>query len=84
VQDQQIDLVDAELACALVEGVQRLVVAVVGDPDLPVASAASTAATVSSGGVWKTPKPRVGTSTPLMSFSRGTVALSEVMAGPPP
>ena len=34
VQDQQVDLVDAELAGALVEGVQRLVVAVVGDPDL--------------------------------------------------
>jgi len=34
VQDQQVDLVDAELARALVEGVQRLVVAVVGDPDL--------------------------------------------------
>ena len=34
VQDQQVDLVDAELARALVEAVQRLVVAVVGDPDL--------------------------------------------------
>jgi hypothetical protein len=34
VQDEQVDLVDAELARALVEGVQRLVVPVVGDPDL--------------------------------------------------
>ena len=34
VQDQQVDLVDAELAGALVEGVQRLVIAVVADPDL--------------------------------------------------
>jgi hypothetical protein len=34
VQDQQVDLVDPELACALVERVQRLVVAVIGDPDL--------------------------------------------------
>ena len=33
-QDQQVDLVDAELAGALVEAVQRLVVAVVADPDL--------------------------------------------------
>jgi hypothetical protein len=34
VQDQQVDLVDAELAGALVEGVQRLVISVVADPDL--------------------------------------------------
>ena len=34
VQDQQVDPVDAEFARALVEGVQRRVVAVVGDPDL--------------------------------------------------
>ena len=34
VQDQQVDLVDAELPGALLEGVQRLVVAVVADPDL--------------------------------------------------
>jgi hypothetical protein len=34
VQDQQVDLVDAELAGALVEGVQRLVKSVVADPDL--------------------------------------------------
>src|SRR5437773_9343137 len=34
VQEQQVDLVDAELAGALVEAVQRLVVAVVADPDL--------------------------------------------------
>lgn len=34
VQDQQVDLVEAELARALVEGVQGLVVAVVGDPHL--------------------------------------------------
>jgi hypothetical protein len=34
VQDQQVDLVDAELAAALVEAVQGLVVAVVADPDL--------------------------------------------------
>jgi hypothetical protein len=34
VQDQQVDLVDAELAGALAEGVQGLVVAVVTDPDL--------------------------------------------------
>jgi thioredoxin reductase (NADPH) len=34
VQNEQVDLVDTELAGALVEGVQRLVVAVVADPDL--------------------------------------------------
>ena len=34
VQDQQVDLLDAELASALVEAVQRLVVPVVADPDL--------------------------------------------------
>ena len=34
VEDQQVDLVDAELAGALVEAVQGLVVAVVADPDL--------------------------------------------------
>jgi hypothetical protein len=34
VEDQQVDLLDAELARALLETVQRLVVAVVGDPDL--------------------------------------------------
>src|SRR5438270_11118712 len=34
VQEQQVDLVDAELAGALVEAVQRLVVAVVADPNL--------------------------------------------------
>ena len=34
VQDQQVDLVDAELAGALLEAVQGLVVAVVADPDL--------------------------------------------------
>ena len=34
VEDQQVDLLDAELAGALLEGVQRLVVAVVADPDL--------------------------------------------------
>ncbi len=47
----------------------------------PVASAASTAAAVSSGGVWKTPNPSAGITTPLfrvmdgvfmgLSFSRG-------------
>jgi hypothetical protein len=34
VQEQQVDHVDAELVCALVEGVQGGVVAVVADPDL--------------------------------------------------
>src|SRR4051812_49866195 len=34
VQDQQVDLVDAELGRALVEGVERGVVAVIADPDL--------------------------------------------------
>src|SRR3954468_19790339 len=33
-KDEQVDLLDAELGCALLEPVQRLVVAVVGDPDL--------------------------------------------------
>ena len=33
-QDQQVDLLDAELPGALLEGVQRFVVAVVADPDL--------------------------------------------------
>jgi hypothetical protein len=34
VQDQEVDLVDAELAGALLEAVQRLVVSVVADPDV--------------------------------------------------
>jgi hypothetical protein len=34
VKDEQVDLVDAELSGALLEPVQRLLVAVVGDPDL--------------------------------------------------
>ena len=34
VQDQQVDLVDAELPGAFLEAVQRLVVSVVADPDL--------------------------------------------------
>ena len=34
VEDQEVDLVDAELAGALLEAVPRLVVAVIGDPDL--------------------------------------------------
>ena len=101
VQDQQVDLVDAELAGALLEAVQRLVVSVVADPDLglqedlrpvhvgavhrladlalvavgrrgvdvpvPGAECARTASRVSSGGVWKTPRPRAGISTPLFS-----------------
>src|SRR3954466_5916309 len=33
-EDEQVDLLDAELARTLLEAVQRLVVAVVGDPDL--------------------------------------------------
>jgi hypothetical protein len=33
-QEQQVDLVDAQLAGALVESAQRSVVAVVGDPEL--------------------------------------------------
>lgn len=33
-EDEQVDLFDAELAGALLKPVQRLVVAVVGDPDL--------------------------------------------------
>ena len=33
-QDQQVDPFDTELAGALVEAVQRLVVSVVADPDL--------------------------------------------------
>jgi hypothetical protein len=34
VEDQQVDLVDAELSGALLEAMQRLVVSVVADPDL--------------------------------------------------
>lgn len=33
-EDQEVELFDAEFACALVEGMQSLVVSVVGDPDL--------------------------------------------------
>src|SRR3954447_5718090 len=40
----------------------------------PSRSAASTAAVVSSGGLWKTPSPRAGISTPLFSFRAGVVA----------
>ena len=105
-QDQQVDLVDAELAGALLEPVQGLLVAVVADPDLgleedvgaiqagagdrladlsfvavcgggvdvpvPADSAAATAERVSSGGVWKTPKPMAGKVTPLFKVSVGT------------
>ena len=100
VEDEQVDVVDAELAGALVEGVEGLVVAVVADPhlgldehvvavdaaaadgvadaafvavggggvDVAVADAQglSTATSVSSGGVWKTPKPMAGIVTPLL------------------
>jgi hypothetical protein len=34
VEDEQVDVVDAELPAALLEAVQRLLVSVVGDPDL--------------------------------------------------
>jgi len=34
VEDQEVELFDTEFACALVEGMQSLVVSVVGDPDL--------------------------------------------------
>jgi hypothetical protein len=97
VEDQEVDLVDAELAGALLEAVQCLVVSVVADPDLglqedlgPVqvgaldclsdlalvavgrggvdvtvapasAERTATASRVSSGGVWKTPRPSAGT-----------------------
>src|SRR3954451_2168319 len=37
----------------------------------PVARAVSTAAAVCSGGVWKTPKPRAGISTPLFRVMVG-------------
>src|SRR4051794_15942257 len=39
----------------------------------PASSALRTASRVSSGGVWKTPRPRAGISTPLFSFRAGTV-----------
>ena len=98
-KDEQVELVDAELAGALVERVQGFVVAVVADPhlrldedlvagdscaadavadltlvgvggggvDVPVAEAESVSTTVvvTSGGVWNTPRPRAGISTPL-------------------
>src|SRR4051812_7833282 len=38
----------------------------------PVAGAVSTAAAVCAGGVWKTPKPRAGISTPLFRVMVGT------------
>src|ERR1044071_6061909 len=44
----------------------------------PADRAASTASRVSSGGVWKTPSPMAGRSTPLFSVRVGTV----VTAGP--
>jgi hypothetical protein len=100
VQDQEVDLFDAELCTALLEAVESLVVSVVADADLgleedlgaiqagaadgladlafvavggrgvnqpvPVSSAACTASRVSSGGVWKTPRPSAGISTPLL------------------
>src|SRR3954463_4147821 len=40
----------------------------------PALSAAATAAAVSSGGLWKTPRPRAGISTSLLSFRAGGVA----------
>src|SRR3954452_5172484 len=40
----------------------------------PALSAAATAAVVSSGGLWKTPRPRAGISTSLLSFRAGVVA----------
>ena len=106
VQDQQVDLLDAELAGGLVEGVQGLVVAVVADPDLGLdehlgaveARAADAFADLAlvavgrggvdvpvadlergldrgrwsrSGGVWKTPKPSAGRTTPLFRVTVG-------------
>jgi hypothetical protein len=72
VQDEQIELIDSQLARALVERVQGLFVAVVADPDLGLdedfrAVDARAAAAVSSGGVWNTPKPSAGIRTPLLS-----------------
>src|SRR3954453_22720995 len=40
----------------------------------PLSSAASTAAVVSSGGLWNTPRPRAGIVTPLFSVRAGVVA----------
>src|SRR3954447_3067752 len=40
----------------------------------PASSAAATADVVSSGGLWKTPRPRAGISTLLLSFRAGVVA----------
>jgi len=119
VQDQQVELLDAELPDGLFERVQGLIKPVVGDPDLgldedlvagePTAtdgladlalvaisrscvdvsvaggSAASTADRVSSGGVWNTPRPSAGSSTPLFSVSVETSGMiflvSLVVAG---
>src|SRR3954451_5277349 len=44
----------------------------------PPAIAASTAPTVSSGLLWKTPSPRAGISTPLISVIRGLLAVMVV------
>src|SRR3954468_10406684 len=39
----------------------------------PESSAAATASRVSSAGVWKTPRPRAGISTPLFSVRAGVI-----------
>src|SRR5437762_11297119 len=44
----------------------------------PAPSAARTASRVSSGGVWKTPRPSVGICTPLLSSRVGVVAWAMV------
>ena len=46
----------------------------------PTSSAASTAAVVSSGGVWNTPKPMAGISTPLLSVIDGTVVIKRLLS----
>src|SRR3954447_5986415 len=46
----------------------------------PASSAAATADVVSSGGLWKTPRPRAGISMSLLSFRAGVVA--GVILGP--
>ena len=101
VQDQQVDLVDAEPAGALLEAVQRLLIPIVTDPDLglqedlrsvqggtvdgltdlpfvavgrcgvdiavPAVECGPDSVAGFGRGVWKTPRPSAGISTPLLS-----------------
>jgi hypothetical protein len=84
VQDQQVDLLDAELAGALLEGVQRLVVSVIADPHLGLQEHVRT---VHLGAVNRltdlalVPVGRCGVDVPIPSIERGADGVSGLIRG---